>query len=600
MNLKLIMSRYICHRRIPFGVAVILAWVVMTSSAEDRIRTTVACDIASFGAVLPQNAKVERVDAVAAGSTYGEGDLDLSYPVQPVNLPALCAVTVTVASSANSTHRFAAFLPAEWNSRFLAVGNGGFGGGINWLDMSAGVRYGFAVVSTDTGHNSSPNDVSWGLNNPEARTDWGWRAMHAAVSIGKRLTLAYYLSPIDYSYYSGCSTGGRQGLKELQLYPESFDGVLVGAAAWYTSHLNTWVTKVATYNWPAEDPKHIPWERLPAVGDEIVRQCDGVDGVKDGIISLPHRCKIDYSAMLCGDADSASKVSANASACLTKRQIATLQNIYSDWLSPDDGTFLYTGLWPGSENQMDAVLNYSDGSPYGIGYARYFLYDDPLYSLHDFNDSAVSRADKLDPGAASAADTNLTTFRNRGGKLLMYHGTADGLVPTRGSNWYYDNVMRTTGSDTESMRTFFRYFLVPGMEHCWMTPVDAPWAFGGASQAAMFGNDTYSVPGYNDAEHDALLALMDWVERDVPVDQIVATTWRDPVNTQSGVLRQRPLCPYPQMAKWDGEGDVNDAGSWNCGGDISDQFPSSAGAPAVANPFSVIFGVFRSLSMYYQ
>ncbi|KAI1074542.1 Tannase/feruloyl esterase [Whalleya microplaca] len=585
----IIMRRYICYGLLQLHGAIILAWFAMAVTAEDRIKTTVACDIASFGAVLPSNAKIEKVEAVSAGSTYGDGPLDLNYPIQPTNLPALCAVTVIVASSATSTYRFGLFLPAEWNSRFLAVGNGGFGGGINWLDMGAGIRYGFAVVSTDTGHNSTTDDVSWALGNPETKTDWGWRAMHGAVTIGKRLTVAYYLNVIRYSYYSGCSTGGRQGLKELQLYPQSFDGVLVGAAAWYTSHLNTWVTQVATYNWPAEDPKHIPWELLPAIGGEVVKQCDAIDGVSDGIVSLPLQCKLDYAALTCGGAG------ANASACLTESQVATLQNVYSDWVAPD-GTFLYTGLWPGSEAQMSAVLNYSDASPYGIGYARYFLYDDAAFTMQDFNDSAVERADLLDPGAATAAGANLTAFRDRGGKVLMYHGTADGLVPTRGSNWYYDNVVHAMGGDAEVTRGFFRYFLVPGMQHCWMTPVDAPWAFGGASQASVLGNDTFSVPGYNDAAHDALLALMDWVEKDVPVDQIVATTWKESVDLQSGVLRQRPLCPYPQMARWDGQGNVDDAGSWSCGGDIS-ELHMSAAAPGMSNPFSVIFGVFRSLSM---
>ncbi|KAI1496841.1 Tannase/feruloyl esterase [Biscogniauxia marginata] len=507
------------------------------------------CDAATFAYVLPSNARVERVEPVEAGSTYGDGPLDLSYPLQPTNLPALCAVTIAVASSQISSYRFGVFLPAEWNDRFLAVGNGGFGGGINWLDMGAGVHYGFAVVSTDTGHNSTPTDVSWALGNPETKTDWGWRSLHGAVTLGKLLAQAYYARPILYSYYSGCSTGGRQGLKEMQISPQSFDGVLVGAPAWYTSHLNTWITKVATYNWPADDPKHIDPELLTSLASEIVNQCDGTDGVIDGIISLPQQCNIDYGALSCN------RPGTNTSACLSDAQLGTLKNVYSDYISAD-GKDLYPGLTPSSERQMYTVLNYSDSSPYGIGYQRYFLFDDPTLTMADFNDTVVALAERLDPGNATADKYDLAEFRDRGGRVIMYHGMADGLVPMKGSNLYYDEVTGTMGGNVTATQDFFRYFMVPG---------NAPWAFGGASQAAAFGNDTWSVPGFRDAQHDALLALMDWVEKGITVDQIIATTWDTPLNTSSGVLRQRPLCPYPQMAIWDGIGSVQASDSWSCG-----------------------------------
>ncbi|KAI0600335.1 Tannase/feruloyl esterase [Biscogniauxia sp. FL1348] len=519
------------------------------------------CDAATFAYVLPANAKVERVESVTAGSTYGDGPLDLSYPLQPTNLPELCAVTIAVTSSLISSYRFGVFLPAEWNDRYLAVGNGGFGGGINWMDMGAGVQYGFAVVSTDTGHNSTPTDLRWALGNPETKNDWGWRAMHGAVTIGKLLVQAYYARPILYSYYSGCSTGGRQGLKEVQISPESFDGVLVGAAAWYTSHLNTWITKVATYNWPQDDPKHIDPALLTPLASVIVDQCDGIDGVTDGIISLPQQCNVNYTALSCS-----ANTSTTTTACLSNAQLGTLKNVYSDYVSAE-GEDLYPGLTAGSERQMYAVLNYSDSSPYGIGYQRYFLFDDPGYTMADFNDTVVLIAARRDPGNATADGYDLARFRDRGGRMLMYHGMADGLVPMKGSNLYYDQVTGTMGGNVTATREFFRYFMVPGSDSRPIkeTVTDAPWAFGGASQAAALGNDTWSVPGFRDAQHDALLALMGWVEGGVAVDSIVATTWDAPLDASSGVRRQRPLCAYPQMAIWDGVGNVDDAASWSCG-----------------------------------
>ncbi|KAF2963912.1 hypothetical protein GQX73_g9675 [Xylaria multiplex] len=554
------MHSYGLERLLVFCLALLVA--TAASSTHDRRQNSAGCNALTLAQALPTNAKIELVEALEAGSTYGDGWADLAYPIQPTNLPALCAVTVAVASSTTSAYRFGLFLPAEWNNRFLAVGNGGFGGGINWLDMGAGVQYGFAVVSTDTGHDSTTGNTSWAYDNPESRTDWGWRALHGAVTIGKTLTQTYYGRPMDYSYYSGCSTGGRQGLKEMQMYPNSFDGVVVGAAAWYTSHLNTWVTQVASYNWPAEDEKHIDWRLLPPIADQIVKQCDDIDGVADGIISLPGQCNVDFDALLC------ETPGVNQSACLTAAQAQTLKNVYSDWMTPE-GEFLYKGLSPGSEGQMYAVLNYSDASPYGIGYARNFLLDNKSFVLSDFNDSLATLADELDPGNATADHYDLTAFRDRGGKMVMYHGAADGLVPMQGSDLYYDRVVEAMGGNMTATQEFFRYFMVPGMQHCWTTTVDAPWAFGAPSQASVFGNDTWSVPGFKDAQHDILLALMDWVEKNATVDQIVATTWNTPTNVSSGVLKQRPLCPYPQMATWDGTGDLNDASSWSCGGDVT-------------------------------
>ncbi|KAI1336261.1 Tannase/feruloyl esterase [Xylariaceae sp. FL0016] len=538
--------------------AAYLALITGATSASSPRQVGGGCSATTFANVLPANAKVERVDSVDAGSTYGEGPLDLLYPVQPTNLPELCAVTIRVTSSLVSAYRFAVFLPAEWNNKFLAVGNGGFGGGINWLDMGAGVQYGFSVVSTDTGHSSVSTDLKWALNNSETKTDWGWRAMHGSVTLGKLLTQAYYARPISYSYYSGCSTGGRQGLKEMQISPTSFDGVLVGSAAWYTSHLNNWVTRAATYNWPASDPKHIDTDLLTALAPQVVKQCDDIDGVADGIISLPEQCTLDYTALSC------SKPGANGSACLTDARIQTMKDVYGDWVSSTGGV-LYPGLTISSERQMYLVLNYSDASPYGINYARYFLYDDANFTLSDFNDSAVQLADKLDPGGATANKYNLSDFKNRGGKMVMYHGMADGLVPMKGSSLYYNNVMQTMGGNLTETQQFFRYFMVPGMQHCGLTVTDSPWAFGAPNQAGVLGNDTWSVPGFNDAEHDVLLALMDWVEHGVPVNQVIASTWKKPTNVSTGLLKQRPICPYPQMAKWDGKGDQDQASSWYCG-----------------------------------
>jgi feruloyl esterase len=261
-------------------VAVRLASALGNKTAAQR------CIAGTFIPWLPDNVSVEKATLVLDGDTYGEGTLDLMYPTQPTDLPELCAVTIYVQSSAISSYRFGLFLPTDWNQRYLAIGNGGFGGGINWLDMGPGSKYGFAVVSTDTGHNSTTGDASWAYLNPEKQADWGWRATNGSVTIAKGLAEVYYAQKVQYSYYNGCSNGGRQGLKQVQITPDMFDGVIVGAAAWYTTHLNPWMTAAGIANVNVTSPKRIDWHLFPAMGDLVISQCDALDGVVDGIVSF--------------------------------------------------------------------------------------------------------------------------------------------------------------------------------------------------------------------------------------------------------------------------------------------------------------------------
>lgn len=416
-----------------------------------------------------------------------------------------------------------------------------------------GTHYGFVTVSTDTGHSSNATDVSWALDNEERRKDWGWRALHGTVELSKKLIAAYYGEALDYSYYSGCSTGGRQGLRELQSFPETFDGAIIGAAAWNPPLLNTYIARVGTYNLPNDDEKHVPEDLLAVIAAEVVKQCDGLDGVSDGIVSAPDLCDVDLQPLSCN------REGADESKCFTDAKLETVRRMYSD-LYVDD-KFVWSGYDPGSELQWSSVLTKDDPSAYGVGFQRYFLHDDPAWSWQNFDNNLFSYAAEKNPGEARADVYDLSEFRDRGGRIIMYHGTADGLVPTRGSNVYYDRVSKTMGGPPTD---FFRYFLVPGMQHCWDTAVDAPWYFAGPFQGGILGNDTWSVPGFRDAEHDVLLALADWVEEGKAVESVIATTWTVANDSDSGVLRQRPLCPYPEMAVYHEEGNVNDAASWHC------------------------------------
>ena len=446
--------------------------------------------------------------------------------------------------------------------------------GLTLRARASGPRHGMASLSTDTGHNATATDTTWARNQPEKKNDWGWRAVHGSTVLGKKLVRAYYTRPLTYSYYSGCSTGGRQGLKELQKFPDSFDGALIGAPAWWVSHLNTYITQVGLYNLPETDPKRLSTADIALLADEVTRQCDGADGVQDGIVSSPDRCALNLTALLCPDNNNNNTP---GQGCLSAAQLATAHNVYNDYLSSQPASphqqLLHPGLTPSSEKQWYLVLNGTSPSPYGVGYARDFLFDDPAWDWHTFNESVVHFAEAHDPGDATADDyASLARVRDQGGKVLLYHGLADGLVPTRGTEVYYNRTVGALSSAFSGKKNwhgngvdeFMRLFLVPGMQHCWGTAVDAPWNFGGAFQAGLMGSGVWPVPGFEDAEHDALMALVDWVEEGRAVDRLVATTWREPMDPASGVRRQRPICAWPRRAVWDRRGHVDDAASWRC------------------------------------
>lgn len=528
------------------------------------------CSASYFQSLLPGNATVRFATSVQENATFTVPAGDIAYPTSPTQLKAACAVEINVTSSVESAFSFGIFLPEAglWNERFLAVGNGGFAGGVNWLDMAAGLGYGFAVVSTDTGHSSLSNGSSWALNNEQRKIDWGYRAMHGSVVLAKQVVEAYYAKKPAYSYYSGCSTGGRQGLKEIQLYPDSFDGVLAGAPAWWTSHLQTWTLKLGLFNLPADAPHHIPAALFPSIAKEVLKQCDAQDGLVDSIISDPFGCNFFPEALHCG----ANVTNQTTAGCLTPPQLDTLYKIHNSYVEANN-TFVFPGLALGSEEQWPALLGGAAPNALGSGYVRDFLLNDESWNIWDFNGSIVELADSVQPGNASAVDFDLSPFHSRGGKLIQYHGEADGLIPTGSSVYFYEHVLRTLKPKGVELDSWYRFFLVPGMQHCRGTPADvaAPWYFAGSSQAAGLGRtpgSVYGVPGFRDGRHDALLALMDWVEKDSPPDTLVATKWKNDNLLDDGgkreVLRQRPLCVYPKQARFSGKGNPNEASSWNC------------------------------------
>ncbi|ATZ51286.1 hypothetical protein BCIN_06g07000 [Botrytis cinerea B05.10] len=506
--------------------------------------------------IMPAGVTLAFATPVAANGTFIVPEGDLGWPMNPINLPKLCAIGATVPDESNSnyTFGFGLFLPDTWNGRTLTVGNGGLAGGVNWQDMGTGVKYGHAVISTDTGHNGSTVDATSFYQNTGTQENWGWRALHESVVLGKNITEAYYQTVPSYHYYQGCSTGGRQGFKEAQMFPQDFDGVIAGAPAWWTSRQQIWQFWTGYVNY-ISNASEIPFEMFDTIGQEVLRQCDGQDGLVDTIISDPLGCNFDTHPLICTNSTNAT------SSCLTSAQLATFDTLTNDF-TQTNSTLVFPKWFLGSE--PDWYMNIDGGSPniIGLGYIQYMLGLGPEWDWRNFDDSVVQLSEELNAGQADASDYDLSPFIEGGGKLIHYHGLADGGIATGASYYLFDQIDRTLTPKGVALSDSYRFFPIPGMGHCTGTAtfVNAPYYIGGIS---MTNNGQYSVRGYQDAEHDVLLALMDWVENGNAPDSIIGTAYAN-YTTEDVVTRQRPICAHPKQARFNGTGDPNNAASWTC------------------------------------
>lgn len=268
----------------------------------------------------------------------------------------------------------------------------------------------------------------------------------------------------------------------------------------------------------------------------------------DGIVSAPFSCNFRYEDLLCKPN--------TTSNCLTSAQLNTVYHFYNDFVDVNQ-TFVFPGLTVG----VDASLLVASPSELGIDYYRSWVYGDPDWDPSTFTYADIEFARRVNPGNASAGDYDLTPYRSNGGKIIMYHGLADGFVPTKTSLYFYNHVYRVLlQKGLSSLDDFYRLFLIPGMNHC-AGSSNAPWYIAGGSQAVT--GATHSVPGFEDAQHDVVLAMIRWVEEGVAPDQIIATKyWNDTVT--EGVELQRPLCPYPLQQEYAGSGNASDPSNWSC------------------------------------
>ncbi|EIN04105.1 tannase and feruloyl esterase [Punctularia strigosozonata HHB-11173 SS5] len=387
-----------------------------------------------------------------------------SSSIDSTNLPAFCRVQLTVVTNpaTNKTAGAELWLPLNWNGRFLAIGNSGHSGGAVVEDLGfVAVAQGFAGVSTDTGHNDTSGGTPWPLHNDEAIIDWSWRAMHVSVVVGKMVVTTYYQQAVNKSYYIGCSTGGRQGLKEVQMFPGDFDGVVIGSPANWMTHVQPWSLHVNSLVQPVNSTRWIPaatWQNL--IHNEVLRQCDGLDGVEDGILNDPTRCNFDPSPITCN--------STNSTNCLTSTQVHALMQVYSDYIEANN-TFIFNGLYLGGELDYPNALVGDHVSDLALYYERYFVMNDSSWHVSQLNLAAIQLGDRLDVGHANAIDPNISAFTNapHNGKLIHYVGLADQLISPGNSKLYYNSVKSFMQANAlGDIDNVYRLFPVPGMKHC--------------------------------------------------------------------------------------------------------------------------------------
>jgi feruloyl esterase len=417
--------------------------------------------------------------------------------------------------------RFELNLPLQWNGRSVQYGGGGFNGvlitGVGLpaaapFDSASPLARGFATYGTDSGHQNKPGEPPQSFAaNDEAFVNFAHASYKKVRDTAVALIERAYGAKPEKIYFLGSSEGGREGLTMAQRYPDDFDGIVAGSPGldWVArATLSIWVAQAVHKN----PESYIPPAKYPAIHKAALEACDAADGWKDGVIEDPTRCQFDPKTIECHGADTPT--------CLTTPQVESARRIYA---GPGKG--IAPGLARGSELGWQTF-----GGPrplqIGFDYFKYVVFENPAWDFQTLNfDSDIVRARMLDADRINAEDPNLSAYHKRGGKLIQYHGWSDPQIPPQSSVDYYQRVLKTMGA---SVPEFYRLFMVPGMAHC-----------GGGDGVNTF---------------DMIAVLDQWVEQNTPPAQVIA----------SGNSRTRPLCPYPQVARYKGTGNPDDASSFVC------------------------------------
>lgn len=508
--------------------ALTVSLTILSAASALGLRSARAASCESLATLTLPNTTITLAKLEPAG-TFNPPKPD-SFGGRPVNdLPAFCRVAAETKPTKDSDIKFEVWMPVSgWNGKFMGVGNGGWSGEIWYPPMGAALRRGYATASTDTGHEGDGGDAGFALGHPEKLIDFGYRAVHEMTVKSKAIIAAYYgADALKNSYWNGCSSGGKQGLKEAQRFPHDYGGIIAGAPANFWTHLSVsgiWIGQATL-----ENPNYyIPREKYDVLHQAVLEACDALDGVKDGVLENPKRCHFDPEVLQCKGADGPQ--------CLTASQVEAAKKIYAGPKNPRTGEQIFPGLEPGSENGWNFFGRGAE--PLIVAsHFKYLVFHDPKWDYRNLNfDSDVALADKLDNGVLNATNPNLKEFFAQGGKLLLYHGWNDPAIAPQNTINYYESVVEGMGG-LSKVQNSTRLFMVPGMSHC--RGGDGPFDF------------------------DSIAALEQWVEKGKVPDRIIAAHFA-PIPHPGKPDRTRPLCPYPQVAKYTGSGSTDDASNFVC------------------------------------
>jgi feruloyl esterase len=486
-----------------------------------------ACTVAAVQTIAPAGTTITGAAIVPASG----------------NLPEHCRVDGHAASPGNEVN-FRLALPANWNGKFVFFGVGGLGGTIG--SLNAGLARGYASASTDTGHLAT--DPDWGANRAK-EIDYGHRGTHVTTVAAKALTASYFRTAPRFSYFEGCSNGGRQAMMEVQRYPDDFDGIIAGDPATGT---NMQVGRaIISQHLLASAENYLTSEKVELLSSATLNACDASDGLRDGLISEPRKCAFTPETLQCSGADRPD--------CLTAGQVETARRIYTGLTLPngevyaagfpvghEGGTTGWQAWITGrtaAEQEETGTLRFRSNAPSGFELSEQnmrFLaldHDDPAFSWRTIRFPQDLPRLKTMTEILSPLDPDLKPFKAHGGKLIVYHGLSDPAISAYGTIAYFEKMSAAVGGTSEA-DSFARLYLVPGMHHC----------AGG--------------PGPN--SFDMLTQLETWVEKGVGPTAVIASHTAATPAAPARVDRTRPLCPYPQVARYIGSGSIDEAENFRC------------------------------------
>ncbi len=424
------------------------------------------------------------------------------------------------------TH-FELLLPNQWNKRFLMSGGGGFVGNIQ-NSFRYSVSSGYATAGTDAGHQGSGIDASWGLNNMQRQLDFGKNAVHLTAAVSKYLIRTYYCGDPAYSYFLGCSRGGGQAMMEAQQFPDDFDGIVAGAPAFTWPAIGAKFIQISQKNYPDSSNTTRPVitkDILKLLQEKVLKQCDALDGISDNILNDPKACKFDFSSIpVCPD----SLASPN---CMTKQQLEAIKSVYAATTNQQDT--IYPGFPFGAENEPNGWDVWIAGnSPelkmpslhymFGTSMFKYLVFNNPDWDYSKYDFSRFFEETRYASAYLDAVQTDYTGFKQRKGKMIMYHGWDDPALSAFQTIKHYQEAEKKD----KDIKSHIRLFLLPGVLHC--------------------GDG----PGPDDV--DWIVLIRDWVEKGNAPERVVVSK-----KENGKTVMTRPVFPFPKVAVYNGKGDTN-------------------------------------------